>query len=201
MGAMSGPAKLVTYSAVTLMTLFGVLGGLFAAGYAFQDLPLGTAVGTTAPWLVLGVGLSVFALLSRKVAPPIFVLLTLFVAGQSITDSALGLVDRDEVGPMAAIAVLVLAVGLGFLGLRRTSLAGLLLVLLALAQLAATVVGFRAELEHGEWPGLAHMLTTSSGVVVVPILVVGALYLLAGALEHRSPRFRHPPAHPAPLEP
>lgn len=196
---MTGQARLVRNTAFVLTTASGLLGGLFAAGYAVSDHPIGTAIGSTAPWLVLAVALAVLALRSERVAPPLFVALTSFIVGQSVVDSALGLVDRDEAGPVAAIAVLVMAVGLGFLGLRRASLAGLLLLVLGLGQLAATVVGFRHDLAAGGGPGLGGMLGTSSGAVVVPILVAGALFLLAGRLGHDSPRFWGlPPAHPAP---
>ena len=97
------------------------------------------------------------------------------------------------------IGVFALAVSLGFLGLHRSSLAGLLLILLGVAQLGATVLGFSGELADGTGPGLGSMLTTSSGVVVAPLLLVGVLFLVAGALTHDSLRFWHPPEtmHPA----
>lgn len=203
MSAMTGKVRILRNTAFVLMTLFGVLGGLFAAGYAFEDLAVGAALGVTLAWVVVAAGLAVLALRAPTAAPPAFVVLTVVVAGLSILDATLGLLDRDAVGPVSSIGVLVLATGLGFLGLRRAALAGGLLWVLGLGQLVATVAGRRADLGGGEGPGLGDLLTTSSGVVVVPLLVVGTLFLLAGALGHDSWRFwplpaagpRHRPAH------
>ena len=69
-----------------------------------------------------------------------------------------------------------------------------------MVQLAATSIGFLQEWRDGGGPGLGHLLTTSSGVVVVPMLVAGALFLVAGGLAHQSLRFWNhlpPAAHAA----
>lgn len=49
--------------------------------------------------------------------------------------------DPSLVGPVGAISSLVVAAGLGFLGLRRTKLAGLLLVILSLGTVGILLVG------------------------------------------------------------
>lgn len=197
MGAMTGTAKFFKYTAFTLMTLFGVLGGLFAAGYAFEDLELALAIGLTAAWVVPMIGLSVFALRAHDLAPRVFVGLTALAVLLTLFDSAVGLVPRDDVGPVASIAVLVLGVGLASLGLRRASLAGLLMVVLALGQFAATLLGHLGEWTGGEGPGMGDMLGGSSGVVVAPVLMAGVLFLAAGALAHDSLKSWHLPVHPA----
>ncbi|MGN6129287.1 MAG: hypothetical protein ACTHOK_03010 [Nocardioidaceae bacterium] len=45
---MTRVARVLTVLAFGLMALFGVLGSMFVAGYAFEDLPLPAAVGLTA---------------------------------------------------------------------------------------------------------------------------------------------------------
>jgi hypothetical protein len=197
---MTGTAKVLRYAAFTLMILVGLLGGLVVAGYAFEDLSTWAAIGSTAAWLLPTVALGVVAFRYPNESAPWFVGLTGVAAVLTLLDSAVQVVDRDAVGPVATIGVFALAVSLAVLGLRRAALAGLLLVLLGLAQLGGTVLGFADELrDGGGGPGLGDLLTTSGGVIVTPVVLVGLLYLVAGSLTHESPRFRHlpPSAHPA----
>ena len=197
---MTGTAKILKYIAFGAMVLFGVVGGLFVAGYAFEDLSTWAAIGSTAAWLVPPEVLSLLALTRYSAVPTVFVVLTGLVVAVTLLDSSVNLVDRDALGPVAAIGVFALGVSLAFLGLRETSLAGLLLVVLGVVQLAATSIGFIDEWRAGGGPGLGDLLTTSSGVIVVPLLVVGALFLVAGGLAHQSLRFWHhlpPAAHAA----
>lgn len=192
---MAGIARVLRYTAFTAMTLFGVLGGLFVAGYAFEDLGGWPAAGLTALWVVPLVALSVFALRRPGAAGRVFVWLTAAVILFTVADSAIGIIPRDAWGPVAAIVVFALGVALAFLGLHRPRLAGLLMVVTGAAQLAATIIGVavrQADGEPGGGPGLGAMLGGSSGVVVLPLLVVGVLFLVAGALDHE----RAAPAEP-----
>lgn len=186
-------AKVLRYVAFVVMTLFGVVGGLFVAGYAFEDLDTWVAVGSTAAWLVPTIVLSVLALRRPDAAAPVLVGVTVVAGIVTVLDAAFTVVDVDAVGPVVAIAVFAAAVALGFLGLHRESLSGLLLVLLAGAQLAATVLSRGSEVGGNGGPGLTDLLTSSSGVIVVPMALVGALYLVAGALDHQPPGLRHLP--------
>lgn len=198
MSAMTGTAKALKYTAFTLMALFGLLGGLFVAGYAFEDPGGWDAVLMTAGWVLPMLALVVYALVRKEAAGPVFIAVTAFVGASTLLDSLLEIVPRDDVGPVLAISVFSLGVALAFLGLYRSTLAGLLLVVLALVQLAAMVL---LHLVHGglaEGPGLGAMLGGSSGVVVVPLLVIGILFLLAGGLAHEHLRIGHgPTASPA----
>jgi hypothetical protein len=183
---MTGASNVVRYAAFAVIALFSLVFGLFAAGYAFEDPGGWAAAGLTALWLGPVVALSLVALRYPAQAGPLFVGVTAVGAVLTLVDSAFGIVPRDEWGPVLAITVFATGVALAFLGLRRAKLAGLLLLTLGVCQLAATVLGFAAELTAGEGPGLGDMLTTSSGVVVMPILVGGLLFLLAGSLAHES---------------
>ena len=180
---MTRSAQVVRRLAFGLTATFGLLGTLFVAGYAFEDLEVWAAIGVTAAWVLPMVGLSVLALRRPGPASRLLVAVTAVVAVASVLDSLLSLVPRDQWGPVGAIVVFATSVTLGFLGLRQAMLAGLLLVALAAAQLLSVLAGFGVR-EHGEGPALGAMLGTSGGVMVVPFLLVGALFLLAGTLAH-----------------
>jgi hypothetical protein len=194
---MTGVARALRWTAFTLMALFGLLGGLFVAGYAFEDPGGWDAVLMTAGWVLPTAALSIYAVVRKAAAGPVFVAVTGFVALSTVLDSLLEVVPRDDWGPVLAIGVFSLGVALAFLGLYRASLAGLLMVALALVQLAAIVLLHAVHGGLAEGPGLGAMLGGSSGVVVLPLLVVGVLFLIAGSLGHDSLRRPAPRVRPA----
>lgn len=181
-------AKILRRTAFTFMTVFGLLGTLFVAGYAFEDPGGVTAVWMTAAWVLPMVALAGLALLRPETGGPVLTFATVLVLGFTVIDSVVGIVPRDDVGPVAAITVFALAVALAALGLHRAKLAGVLMVATALGQLGATALGVLVH-ETGDGPGLGALLGTSSGVVVVPVLVAGAAFWVAGVLadEHVRP--------------
>jgi hypothetical protein len=180
--AMSGTGKALSYAAFAVMALFGLLGAMFVAGEAFDDPGGWAAIAMTASWLVPLVALCVFAVLRPESAGPVLVAVTALVVGFTLADSAFGIIPRDDWGPVAAIAVFALGVALAFLGLRRAMLAGVLMVVAGLAQFAAALLVIAVR-TTGEGPGPRGMLGGSSGVVIVPILVAGFLFVLAGSLD------------------
>jgi hypothetical protein len=100
----------------------------------------------------------------------------------TVVDSAFGIVPRDDWGPVAAVVVFALGVALAFLGLHRARQAGLLMILAGIAQLTATLIGVVIEAADGQGPDAT--FGGSSGVVVLPLLIIGGLFLLAGSLEN-----------------
>lgn len=181
-------ATILRRTAFTFMMAFGLLGTLFIAGYALDDPGGLTGLGMTAAWVLPMLVLAGLALLRPETGGPVLTFATVLVLGFTVVDSLLGIVPRDDVGPVAAITVFALAVALAALGLRRAKLAGVLMVTLALVQLGATVLGVLVR-AAGEGPGPGAMLGGSSGVVVLPVLVGGAMFWLAGvyADEHVRP--------------
>jgi hypothetical protein len=177
---MTRTAKVLRYVAFTFMALIGLGGGMFVAGETFVDPGGWAAVAGTAAWALPLVALSVFALRRPAAAGPVLVGATALVALFTLADSVFGIIPINDWGPVVAVAVFATGVALAFLGLHRAELAGLLMVVAGLAQLAATVIG------RGSEPGA--MFGGSSGVVVLPILLVGLLFLLAGAFGHESHR-------------
>ncbi len=181
-------AKILRRTAFTFMMAFGLLGTLFVAGYAFEDLDTGTAVGMTAAWVLPMVALAGLALFRPETGAPVLSFATVLVLGFTVVDAVAGVIPRDDVGPVAAVTVFALAVALAALGLHRAKLAGLLMVTTALVQLGATALGAYVH-GVGEGPGIGALLGTSSGVVVVPVLLAGTAFWLAGvyADEHVRP--------------
>ncbi|HET9127248.1 MAG TPA: hypothetical protein VFN73_04145 [Propionibacteriaceae bacterium] len=180
-------ASALKYSAVVLMTLFALLGGLFAAGYAIADLSGRAAALLIAAYAVPAVGLSVLAIIRPAVLGPVLVGLSVVVIVFNDIDAAARLIPRDTYGPVGVVAVLMLAAAIGFLGLHRPLLAGVLLVALAIGQAVAAVAG--RDVAGGE--PLGAVFSGSTGIVVIPLLVIGGLFLLAG----------RPPTHPASVAP
>jgi hypothetical protein len=186
---MTRSAQLVRWVAFGLMATFGVVGSLFVAGETFADPGGWAAAGVTALWVVPMLGLVALALLRPEQAARVMVPVTVVVAVATVADAAFALVPRDSWGPVAAIVVFTTAVVLGFIGLHDAGLAGRLIVGLALAQLVSTVL---SPALHGGAGGGVH-LGGSSGVVVLPLLLVGALFLAADSLERTSHDGRHAP--------
>jgi hypothetical protein len=168
------------WTAFTWMALIGLFGCLFVIGETFDDPGGWRAVALVASWLVPLVLLAWFALRRPDAAEPVLVVATILVAGFSLADAAIGIVPRDNWGPMVAVAVFALGLALAFLGLHRPSRAGVLLVSLAAAQFVAVV------LEHAGSGAPRLSLGGSSGVVVVPLLLGGLLFLLAGRASHST---------------
>ena len=159
---------------VTWMLLVGLMGGAFIVGATLDDPGGGTAVVLTTGWLVPLVALAVLAVRRPVTAEWVYVAATLLVAGFTLADAGLDIIPRDDWGPVTTIAVFALGVALGFLGLRRPATAGLMLVGLAAVQLGAVVL----SRIHDEGPRFA--VGGSSGAVILPLLVGGVLFLLAG---------------------
>lgn len=172
-------ASFFKYLAFGLMTLFALLGGLFAAGYAVTDLDGGTAALLIASYAVPAVGLSILALLRPGAAGPVLVALTVVVLVVNDIDAVVHLIPRDTWGPVGVVSALMLAAAVGFLGLHRPTLAGWLLIALAVGQFVAAVM---PRLRGDEGMPISAALTGSSGVVVVPLLVIGVLFLVAGRM-------------------
>lgn len=179
---MSRISKVLKYGAFAMMALFGLLGGAFVIGEAFAEPGGWTAVWISALWVVPLVALSAFVLMRPAAATPVAVGATVVVGLFTLADSVFGIVARDSWGPVAAIAVFALGVVLAFFGLHRAGLAGGLMIAIGLVQLGATVLGR----ESGGGPGLRDMLGGSSGAVVVPIILMGTLFLLSSAFTREA---------------
>ncbi len=172
-------ASFIKYLAVVLVTLFAVLGGLFAAGYAVEDLEGPTAALVIAAYAVPAGILSAMALIRPGPTGPVLIALSAAMIVFNDIDAVARLIPHDTWGPVGVVAVLMLAAAVGFLGVHRPTLAGWLLVALAVGQAVAALVTRPGD---GGGIPLRAALSGSTGVVVVPLLVIGVLFLIAGRL-------------------
>ena len=158
-----------------VMAVFSVLAGLFIAGEAFEE-PGGTeAISLVLAWLIPLVGLAGLAWSRPRLATPIMIVLSGAVALTSLWyafDPEVWRAVENQYGPVRAVAVFALSAALGVLGLKRTAIAGWLLVALGLLPVAASSLG--------SFGGAV----SQSAVSVLP-LITGMLYLISARLDRR----------------
>ena len=192
---MGTTARYLKIVASGILLLFAVLGGAFAAGSAFEDLPLRWV--TLAAVVLLGVvaGLSWLALRRTDTAVSALLVMTGLLAVTTVVDARWDVFDRDVNGPVMVVLLMAAAVPLAMLGLHRATEAGGMLLLLAAFQLVAS--GIVPAVAAGEvaWQ---FFLRGSSGVAVLPLLVAGVLLVVAGRTGHDAVSFwPHHGAHGA----
>jgi hypothetical protein len=178
---------------VTLTLLFG----LFAAGYAWEDLGFWRGTGTVLVVVIPLVVLTFVAYLWPSVATWLLGIGLVVVAVLAVLDSQ-GEAGREVVaalGPVAAPTILMLGVPMATLGLKRPLTGGLLLVG---TSLAAYLPYVPFVVRNGV--ALGASLTWSSTVLVVPFLVIGLVFLLA-ALLNRGDVAAEEPTPQAPTPP
>lgn len=189
---MTGTSKVLSAVALVVLLLMALAGALFAAGYAFSDLPLWLPVLESVIWLAIAIGLTFVVLRLPEVAVQVMLAVTGVMVLLIVLDGTVGIFRRDELGPVVTVLLLAVLVPLAFLGLRRPVLAGLMLLVLAVVQfLSAGLIRGR----FADGAPLGAVLGGSSGVVVLPTLLAAVLFLLAGWLAHDSWRLH--PAHGA----
>jgi hypothetical protein len=171
-------SKVLRYVAFGLALLYGVLGGVFVIGETFADPGGAAAAGLVAAWLVPLGALVALVVLRPEPAATVLVWVTggvvvlVLLAGTLLGPGA-------PAGPIGAVAVFALAMPLAFLGVHAPRLAGLLLVGAAAALVVAALL---AAAVHGHRTGIGG----STAAVALPVLAIGGLFLLAGALDHRA---------------
>lgn len=169
-------ARFLKWAGFTLMTLSALIAAIFIAGDTFSDPGGWKAAGLVAAWAVPLAVLAALAWYRPGWAVPAFAVLTAAVIGVS---SWLALSPRGK-GPTDAILTFALAAAIAVLGLKRTGVAGVLLLIVGIVPFAVSslVSG------HGGFGSLA-------AVSVAPI-VTGALYLLSASIQGSRPA---PSAH------
>jgi hypothetical protein len=174
---MTGAWKILRYTTFALAALFAVFGTAFIVGEALTDPGGVSGLMISAAWCVPMAALAVYALLRPASAVAVLMPVAVFVASFVLIDGAFGILPRDAVGPVGAIAVFAVAVPLGFLAAHRPVPAGWLLLLLGAASLAGV---FLEALGTGDARPAGGALGGSSAAVAVPVLLIGGLFLVAG---------------------
>lgn len=165
-------AAALTRTGAVLMAVFTVFGGAFIGGYAMEE-PGGSAgltvlLGWAGPVLFL----AAIAWFWPAGAAPLLVALTAAFVALCVwfaADSTMARSFQEVNGPVLAVGVVALAFPAAILGLKRTALAGWLLLAVGVLPLLITVLG-----RSGPIASLA-------AASVVP-LVTGAVYLLAARM-------------------
>ena len=172
-------ARVLRVIAVTLVALFGIVAGLFIAGEAFTDPGGWKAVLLITAWAVPMVVLSVMALVWPDLSSKVFPVVLAVVAGFVIVDGLAHMIDRDTWGPVGMISMFAVLIPCGLLGVHRAAEAGWLLLVGAGAQFAAT----GASMDRAGGQSLWSALGGSTGVLVLPFLLLAALFLAVAAAE------------------
>jgi hypothetical protein len=179
---MSTVATVIRRAALVLTALFAVGGVLFALGYAFEDLPIGSALLITAATVVPLAGLTILAMLKPEVARVVLTVGVGLFAVYAVLDLFVEFGDVPDI----PIIALVLALPIAVMGQRHDLWAGALLLALAAFPFLQVLVRMFSE-DAVDRPGLGALLGGSTGVVVVPLAVLGTLFLVAGGLGRQTP--------------
>lgn len=172
-------ARVLRTIAVTLVALVGIVASLFIGGEAFTDPGGWKAVLLITAWALPLVVLSVMALLWPDLSSKVLPVVLAVVAGWVIVDSLARMIDRDTWGPVGTIAMFAVLIPCGLLGVHRAAEAGWLLLVGVAAQFAATV----ASMDRAGGQSLGSAFGGSTGVMVLPFLVLTALFLGVAAAE------------------
>jgi hypothetical protein len=175
-------APVIRKVALVLTALFAVGGLLFGLGYAFEDLAIGSALLITAAIVVPLAGLTVLAMLKPDIAPVVLTIGVGLFAAYAVLDLFVEFADAPDI-PFIA---LVLALPIAVMGQRHDLWAGALLLVLAAFPFLQIVVRMFSEAAVDR-PGLGVLLGGSTGVVVIPLAVLGILFLVAGGLGRQTP--------------
>ena len=159
-----------------VMAVFTVLAGVFIAGYALQDPGGNTGLLITAAWLLPMLILAVAAWFWPAPTAPLLLALTASFIAACVWlafDPAALQEFISENGPVIAVSVVALSFPAAVLGLKRTALAGWMLVALGALPLLITVIG-----RTGPVASLA-------AASVVP-LIAGIAYLVSARMASGS---------------
>jgi hypothetical protein len=181
----NGGARVLRLVGVGIMAVFGLVATAFVVGSALQDPGGAAGAALAAAYLV-----PLAVLVGVALAWP-------RVGSWVLGGAALGVVGlyawfalvpewwrevMDDRGPIVAVAGIIVAVSLGALGVRRTGVAGALLVALgALCYLVPLVLSREDGAEAG-----APSLMVSAGIVIVPSVLAGVLLLLSAWISGRA---------------
>jgi hypothetical protein len=169
-------ARFLKWAGFAVMALSTLIAGAFIVGETLSDPGGWKAVGLVAAWAFPLAVLAALAWYRQDWAVPVFAVLTAAVIGMSIWFA----VSPRGRGPTDAILTFALAAAIAVLGLKRTGVAGLLLLIVGIVPVAVSSL----VRGHGGFGSLA-------AVSFAPI-VTGILYLLSASSKGSRPA---PSAH------
>jgi|SRR5665647_1835302 len=187
-------APVMVRAAFVLMMIYGAFAIVWVVGELLTDPGGPAGISISLSVVVAVVVLSLVAVRLPRLAPPLMGVAVALLLVFAVVEAMASVVPRASEsvargpGPVVAIAALVIAVPLAFLGLRSARLGGWLLVAAGMAP----VVEIVASVLRGGGGGLH--LGGSSGVVALPLILVGLLFLLGGSSGSRGSREGTPPS-------
>src|SRR5450830_1732461 len=174
-------APVMVRAAFVLMMIYGAFAIVWVVGELLTDPGGPAGISISLSVVAAAVVINLLAVRLPRLAPPLMGVAVALLLVFAVVEAMVSVVPRGP-GPVVAIAALVIAVPLAFLGLRRARLGGWLLVVAGMAP----VVEIVARLVRGGGGGLH--LGGSSGVVAVPLILVGLLFLLGAVSGPRGSR-------------
>jgi hypothetical protein len=187
-------APVMVRAAFVLMMIYGAFAIVWVVGELLTDPGGPAGISMSLSVVVAVVVLSLLAVRLPRLAPTLLGVAVALLLVFAVVEAMVSVVPRGSesvalgLGPVVAIAALVIAVPLAFLGLRSARLGGWLLVAAGLAP----VVEIVARVVRGGGGGLH--LGGSSGVVALPLILVGLLFLLGAVSGPCGSREGTPPS-------
>lgn len=162
-------ARLLKQAGFVVSAVFTFIGGAFIVGDAFADPGGWAALGLVAAWAVPLIALAAVSWFRPDLATRLLGVLMTVAVGLSVwfaLDPQWWRTVENDIGPIRAVAVFVLAAAVAVLGLRRTAVAGVMLLVLGVVPVVVSSLGSRG--------GIPSLAATSLAPVVS-----GVLYLLS----------------------
>jgi hypothetical protein len=169
-------ARILKRAGFGVMAFITAFFGLFAVGETFTDPGGWVALGLVVAWAVPLAALAGVAWYRPDGATRLFAVLIAAVIGASVwfaVDPQGWRAFEDRHGPIRAILTFVLAAAVAVLGVQRTAVAGLLLLVVGVVPVVVSSLGSQL--------GLASLAVVSSAP-----LIAGVLYLWSAALAGHS---------------
>ncbi len=169
-------AVLLRRAGFGVMALSTFLAGAFIIGETFADPGGWQAAGLVAAWAVPLAGLAALSWLCPGWATGVFAAMAAVVTGVSIwfaVSPAAWRSFEDRHGPIRAVITFVLVAAIAILGLKRTAVAGILLLAVGIIPVAVSSLG--------SFLGFASLSAVSAAPVIT-----GVLYLFSAHLAGRS---------------
>ncbi|HZD00639.1 MAG TPA: hypothetical protein VFA46_10745 [Actinomycetes bacterium] len=169
-------ARILKRTGFGVMAFVTAFFGLFVAGDTFADPGGWTALGLVAAWAIPLAALAAVAWYRPDWAARLFAVLIAAVIGVSVwfaVDPQGWRAFEDRHGPIRAIISFVLAAAVALLGLKRTRIAGVLLLVLGVVPVVVSSLGSQL--------GFASLAVVSSAP-----FIAGILYLWSAAMAGRS---------------
>ncbi len=155
------------------------LAGVMVAGYTLTDPGGWTGLGLTALWVLPAAGLVALSFYRPDTAVPVLAVASLAPLAFGVWtlvdyDGARG--GEDQHGPVSLVLVLVVGLALAVEGLARPTPAGVMMLAITVVPWVLSVVG--AGSDWGQ--------ALSIGLLTVPVVVSGVLYVVAGRAGTRA---------------